>query len=75
MFASVARIETVRPVVALASRKGCSMYQIDVKFAFLNWPLHDEMHVKQPPRYEITHQEDKVYRLRKVLYGLKQSHV
>lgn len=46
MFASVARIETARPVVAMASLKGCSMCQLDVKFAFLDWPLDDEMYVK-----------------------------
>jgi len=50
VFASVARTETVKPVVVMASRKGCSMYQLHVKFAFLNWSLHDEMYVKQPPR-------------------------
>lgn len=46
VFASVARIETARPVVAMASLKGCSMCQLDVKFAFLDWPLDDEMYVK-----------------------------
>ena len=43
IFAPVARIETVRLVVAIASMKGWSMYQLDVKSAFLNGPLEEEV--------------------------------
>eukprot|EP00253_Pinus_taeda_P024043 PITA_24043 len=46
---------------------------MDVKSAFLNGVLKEEVYVVQPPDYEIEGQEDKVYRLKKALYGLKQA--
>lgn len=73
IFAPVARIETVRLVVAIASMKGWSMYQFDVKSAFLNGPLEEEVFVKQPPGFEVAGHEGKVYKLKKALYGLKQA--
>nr|KYP69348.1 Retrovirus-related Pol polyprotein from transposon TNT 1-94 [Cajanus cajan] len=73
VFAPVARIETVRLVVALASLKGWPMYQLDVKSAFLNGEIEEEVYVAQPPGFKIKGQEEKVYKLRKDLYGLKQA--
>lgn len=49
------------------------MHQLDVKSTFLNGPLKEDIYVKQPPIFEIKMQEEKVYRLRKLLYGLKKS--
>jgi hypothetical protein len=46
---------------------------MDVKSTFLNGILEEEIYVQQPPRYEIKGQEDKVYRLKKDLYELKQA--
>jgi hypothetical protein len=69
----VARIETVRLVVAVATYKGWTMHQLDVKSAFLNGPLKEEVYVKQPPGFEIKGQEQKVFKLKKALYGLKQA--
>ena len=46
---------------------------MDVKSAFLNGYLDEEVYVQQPPRYEIRGHEDKVYKLKKELYGLKQA--
>ena len=62
MFAPVARIETIRLVVALASGKGWPMFQLDIKSAFLNGPLEEEVYVTQPPGFEIEGSENKVYR-------------
>ena len=46
---------------------------MDVKTAFLNGCLDEEVYVKQPPGYEVSGHEDKVYKLNKALYGLKQA--
>ncbi|WJX39555.1 DNA helicase [Trifolium repens] len=73
VFAPVARIETIRLVVAIATYKSWSMHQLDVKSAFLNGPLDEEVYVKQPPGFEIIGQENKVFKLKKALYGLKQA--
>ncbi|MCI29822.1 pentatricopeptide repeat-containing protein, partial [Trifolium medium] len=73
VFTPVARLETIRLVVAIASYKDWAMHQLDVKSAFLNGPLKEEVYVKQPPGFEIKGQEEKVYKLKKDLYGLKQA--
>ncbi|CAJ2637748.1 unnamed protein product [Trifolium pratense] len=73
VFAPVARIETVRLVVALACKNKWSLYHLDVKSAFLNGPLDEEVYVSQPPGFEIKRKESMVYKLYKALYGLKQA--
>ncbi|WJX32734.1 hypothetical protein P8452_21024 [Trifolium repens] len=73
VLAPVARIETVRLVVALACKNNWLMYHLDVKSAFLNGPLDEEVYVSQPPGFEIEGKEKMVFRLYKALYGLKQA--
>ena len=73
VFAPVARMETIRLIIAIASWKSWKMFQLDVKSAFLNGELEEEVYVSQPPGFEIKGKEDYVYRLRKALYGLKQA--
>ena len=73
VFALVARLETVRMIVAVASNRGWPMYQMDVKSAFLNGCLEEKVYILQPPGFEKEKHEDKVYSLKKALYGLKQS--
>ncbi|CAL9019344.1 unnamed protein product [Prunus brigantina] len=72
-FAPVARLDTIRILVALAAQKGWKLFQLDVKSAFLNGVLHEEVYVDQPPGFVIKDKEDGVYRLKKALYGLKQA--
>ena len=72
-FAPVARMETIREVLSIAAQHKWKFYQMDVKYAFLNGVLKEEVYVEQPPGYEIEGQEYKVCKLKKNLYGLKQA--
>lgn len=63
VFASVARIETIKHVTAATTYRGWSLYQLNVKSAFLNGPLEKEVYVSQPPGFEAIGQDDKVYKL------------
>ncbi|GJW99030.1 retrovirus-related pol polyprotein from transposon TNT 1-94 [Tanacetum coccineum] len=72
-FAPVARLEAVRLFIAYAAHKSFPIYQMDVKTAFLNGPLKEEVYVNQPEGFIDPHHPDKIYRLTKALYGLKQA--
>ncbi|GJV71835.1 retrovirus-related pol polyprotein from transposon TNT 1-94 [Tanacetum coccineum] len=72
-FALVARLEAVRIFVAYAAHKSFSIYQMDVKTAFLNGPLKEEAYVSQPDGFVDPDHPEKVYHLIKALYGLKQA--
>ncbi|GJX45904.1 retrovirus-related pol polyprotein from transposon TNT 1-94 [Tanacetum coccineum] len=72
-FAPVARLEAVRIFVAHAAHKSFPIYQMDVKTAFLNGPLKEEVYVAQPEGFVDPDHPEKVYLLRKALYGLKQQ--
>nr|GEU52321.1 hypothetical protein [Tanacetum cinerariifolium] len=72
-FALVARLEAVRIFIAYAAHKSFPIYQMDVKMAFLNGPLKDEVYVAQPDGFVGPDHPYKVYRLRKAHYGLKQA--
>ena len=73
VFAPVARLETVRLVIALASWKNWKLWQLDVKSAFLNGPLDEDVFILQPPGFICKGNEHKVLKPRKALYGLKQA--
>nr|GFB78156.1 putative RNA-directed DNA polymerase [Tanacetum cinerariifolium] len=72
-FAPVARLEAVRLFIAYAAHKSFTVYQMDVKTAFLYGPLKEEVYVNQPDSFVDPYHPDKVYRLKKALYGLKQA--
>ncbi|GJW31118.1 retrovirus-related pol polyprotein from transposon TNT 1-94 [Tanacetum coccineum] len=72
-FALVARLEVVRIFVAYAAHNSFPIYQMDVKTAFLNGPLKEEVYVAQPDGFVDPDHPEKVYRLSKALYGLKQA--
>nr|GEZ93378.1 hypothetical protein [Tanacetum cinerariifolium] len=72
-FASVARLEAVWIFIAYEAHKSFPIFQMDVKTAFLNDPLKEEVYVAQPDGFVDPDHPKKVYRLRKALYGLKQA--
>ncbi|WVZ52080.1 hypothetical protein U9M48_003173 [Paspalum notatum var. saurae] len=72
-FAPVARLEAIRILLAFAASKGFKLQQMDVKSAFLNGFIEEEVYVRQPPDFESAKFPDRVYKLRKALYGLKQA--
>jgi hypothetical protein len=72
-FALVAKMATMRPVIAVAASRGWVLHQMDVKNAFLHIELQEEVYLEQPLRYEDMSHPDYVCKLRKALYGLKQA--
>jgi hypothetical protein len=72
-FAPVAHLETIRILLAFTTSKGFKLYQMDVKSAFLNGVIHEEIYIRQPPGFENPKYPDRVYELSKALYGLKQA--
>nr|GEY96667.1 retrovirus-related Pol polyprotein from transposon TNT 1-94 [Tanacetum cinerariifolium] len=72
-FALVAHIEAIRIFIANATRKNITIYQMDVKTAFLNGELKEKVHVYQPEGFVDLDHPTHVYRLKKALYGLKQA--
>ncbi|CAN0825310.1 Retrovirus-related Pol polyprotein from transposon TNT 1-94 [Linum grandiflorum] len=72
-FAPVARLEAIRLLCAFAALNKFKLFQMDVKSAFLNGDLSEEVYVAQPPGFEDSNFPNHVYKLRKALYGLKQA--
>jgi hypothetical protein len=66
-------MESVRLLFAMAAQEGWRVHHMDVKSAFLNGNLKDEVYIYQPLRFTIPGKEGKVLRLRKALYGLRQA--
>ncbi|KDP30510.1 hypothetical protein JCGZ_16690 [Jatropha curcas] len=73
VFAPVARIETARTILAYAAQKQWRDHHLDVKTAFLNGELEEEVYVSQPDGFVDKINPQKVLRLHKALYGLKQA--
>nr|GEV96770.1 hypothetical protein [Tanacetum cinerariifolium] len=72
-FAPVARMEAIRIFLAFATYMNFKVYQIDIKSAFLNGKLKEEVYVKQPLGFKSCEFPDYVCKLDKALYGLKQE--
>jgi hypothetical protein len=72
-FAAVAKLPSVRAVLANAASQGWEIHQIDVKNAYLNATLTEDVYMRPPPGYLKPGQEGKVCKLKKSLYGLKQA--
>ncbi|GJW02320.1 retrovirus-related pol polyprotein from transposon TNT 1-94 [Tanacetum coccineum] len=72
-FAPVARLEAIKKFLAYAAYMGFMVYQMDVKSAFLNRKISEEVYVQQPPGFESNEYPNHVCKLDKALYGLKQA--
>jgi hypothetical protein len=72
-YAPVDRLESIGILLAYATYHGFKLYQMDMKSAFLNGPIKEEVYVEQPPGFEDSEYPNHVYKLSKALYGLKQA--
>ncbi|GJX78533.1 retrovirus-related pol polyprotein from transposon TNT 1-94 [Tanacetum coccineum] len=72
-FTLVARIEAIRIFIANAAHKNMTIYQMDVKTAFVNEELKEDVYVSQPEGFVNQDNPSHVYKLKKALYGLKQA--
>ncbi|GKD22308.1 retrovirus-related pol polyprotein from transposon TNT 1-94 [Tanacetum coccineum] len=72
-FASVVRIEAIRIFITNAASKNMTIYQMDVKTAFLNGELKEEVYVSQPEGFVDSDHPTDVYRLKKALYGCQDT--
>jgi hypothetical protein len=72
-FAPVARYTSIRAVISIAAEMGWKIHQMDVKTAFLNGLIEEEVYIEQPQGFEVHGRDSHVCRLKKALYGLKQA--
>ncbi len=72
-YSPVAKMTTVRAIIAMATAKGWFLHQMDVNNVFLHGDLQEEMYMEQPTCYVDQTHPNLVYRLKKALYGLKQA--
>jgi hypothetical protein len=72
-FAPIARLESIHILLAYATHHGFKLYQMDIKSAFLNGPIKEEVYMEQPLSFEDEECPNHVYKPHKALYGLKQA--
>jgi hypothetical protein len=72
-FAPVAKFTTIRCILAIGAAMDLDIHQMDVKTAFLNGELEEDIYMDQPQGFVQDGKEDVVCKLKKSLYGLKQS--
>lgn len=72
-FAPVAKVNTIHVLLSLVANKDWALHQLDIKNAFLNGDLEEEVYMNIPPGFENSLNREKVCKLKKSLYGLKQS--
>lgn len=72
-FAPVARFTSIRVMMAISAIKGLDLYQLDITMAYTYGELNEEIYMEQAEHFKIPDKPNHVYRLRKSIYGLKQS--
>jgi hypothetical protein len=72
-FAPVARYTSIKTIIALAAKMKWKLHQMDVKTAFLNGVIEEEMYIEKPQGFEVEDRKSHVCQLKKALYGLKQA--
>jgi hypothetical protein len=72
-FAPVERYTSIRTIMALAAKMKWKLHQMDVKTAFLNGVIKEEVYIEQLPGFEVQDKKTHVWKLKKALYGLKQA--
>jgi hypothetical protein len=72
-FVPVARLEAIRIFIAYDCHKRFKVYQMDVKLAFLNGDLNEEVYMKQPEHFQLSDNPDLVCKMKKALYGFKKA--
>jgi hypothetical protein len=72
-FAPVAKYTSIRTIIALATKMKWKLHQMDVKTAFLNGVIEEEVYIEQPQRFEVEDGKTHVCNLKKALYRLKQA--
>ncbi|WKA12761.1 hypothetical protein VitviT2T_030117 [Vitis vinifera] len=72
-FTPIARLEAIRMLLVFACFKDFSLCQMDVKSAFLNGFINEEVYVEQPPGFQSFNFPNHVFKLKKAFYGLKQA--
>ena len=72
-FSPVVSFESIRSIIAIAAKNNLKLHQMDVKTAFLNGELNEEIYINQPEGFVVKGLEDHVCKLKRSIYGLKQS--
>ena len=73
VFSPVARMESIRILISIDAQEEWELHHMDVKTAFLNREIKEDIYISQPEGFEIKGKEDHILKLQKVLYGLKQA--
>ena len=73
IFSPVARMDSIRILIAIAAQEKWELHHLDVKTAFLNGEIKEDIYITQPEGFEVKGKEDHILKLKKALYGLKQA--
>ena len=73
VFSPIARLESIRILIAIAAQENWEIHHLDVKIAFLNGEIKEDMYITQLEGFLMNGKEDHLLKLQNALYGLKQA--